>query len=122
MNKLVLIALLGTITTYNAQGQNVNIQYNTNVSSNAYNPYNYQNPYNSPNNTYTNYYQQQSTCGNNNVSNDPIVSLIRVLLRNKANRNSNRNRNVCSCNSYNTCHSCKPQNNNRSRKRRSRWY
>ena len=96
VNRLIMIALIGTITTINALGQNVNVQYNTNINTMPHNPYQVYNPYNAYNYPYV----APNGFYNVNVSNDPITSLVRVLLRNKRikdrqrhKRNKRRNRN-----------------------------
>lgn len=99
VNRLIMIALIGTITTINALGQNVNVQYNTNINTGINNPYQQYQVYN-PYNAYNNPYVAPNGFYNVNVSNDPITSLVRVLLRNKRikdrnkrKRNKRRNRN-----------------------------
>ena len=80
MKKLLFIALLGCFGSFNALSQNVNVQVSTNIQTlpNPYcNTYVNYNPYLTPCNPYNNGY-------NVNVqTNDPIVSLVRVLLNNK---------------------------------------
>ena len=97
MKKLKLIALIGTITTFSALGQNINVQYNTNINTGISNPYNtypaYQvyNPYN----VYSNPYNTPNAYYNVNVSNDPLVCLVRSILKKKrrSKRRNRRNRN-----------------------------
>jgi len=87
MKKIFLITAF--LITFSGFSQNVNVQYNSNFNTFQTNPYNgFYNPYN-----------QFNGGVNVNVSNDPIASLISVLIRNKIRRNNR----PCISHTNNTC-------------------
>lgn len=97
MKKIIFITTL--LITLSGFAQNVNVQYNTNINTGINNPYQQYQVYN-PYNAYNYPYVAPNGFYNVNVSNDPITSLVRVLLRNKRikdrnkrKRNKRRNRN-----------------------------